>query len=297
MLGRTVRAGVLAGVATLALSVPSSALAVVTIGSNLLATPDNSHQCDPGPCTDAHRTLPATSQAPGGVLAKSDGVVVRWRIKVGTQTTPVALRVTRPGDSDTRTGAGTGPTVTPAVNQISTFGVQLPIQAGDTVGIDCCQQATLRAHATMPEASYEFWLPRLEDSPTVPFFSSPSADTELLVNADIEPDADADGFGDETQDQCPTDAGKRTECDPPETTITGGAPNKTDKTKVKFKFTSDEPDATFECKFDKKPYKACTSPRKVKRLKDGKHKFKVRAIDGAGNVDPSAAKDKFKVVD
>ena len=34
----------------------------------------------------------------------------------------------------------------------------------------------------------------------------------------------------------------------------------------------------------------------MKRLKKGKHKFQVRAIDAAGNVDPSPAKDKFKVV-
>ena len=73
---------------------------------------------------------------------------------------------------------------------------------------------------------------------------------------------------------------------PPQTKITKGAPNKTDKTKVKFKFTSSEPDSTFECKLDKKPFKPCTSPKKVKRLEDGKHKFKVRAIDAAGNVDP-----------
>ena len=34
----------------------------------------------------------------------------------------------------------------------------------------------------------------------------------------------------------------------------------------------------------------------AKHLSPGKHKFQVRAIDAAGNVDPSAAKDKFKVV-
>ncbi len=54
---------------------------------------------------------------------------------------------------------------------------------------------------------------------------------------------------------------------------------------------------TFECKIDKKPFKPCTPPKTVKNLDEGKHKFKVRAIDAAGNVDPSAAKDKFKVVD
>lgn len=85
--------------------------------------------------------------------------------------------------------------------------------------------------------------------------------------------------------------------DPPETTITKGAPNKTDASKVKFKFRSDEAGSTFQCKFDKKPWKACTSPKTVKRLDHGKHKFRVRATDAAGNVDPTAAKDRFKVVD
>ena len=83
---------------------------------------------------------------------------------------------------------------------------------------------------------------------------------------------------------------------PPETKITKGAPNKLDEHKVKFKFSSSEPDSTFECKLDTKAYKPCTSPKTVKQLDQGKHKFKVRAIDAAGNVDPSGAKDKSKVV-
>jgi large repetitive protein len=83
---------------------------------------------------------------------------------------------------------------------------------------------------------------------------------------------------------------------PPETEITRAAPNKTDKTKVKFKFTSDDLDATFECKLDNLGFGECKSPLKLKRLGFGKHKFKVRAIDAAGNVDSTPAKDKFKVV-
>jgi hypothetical protein len=37
---------------------------------------------------------------------------------------------------------------------------------------------------------------------------------EFLVNADVEPDADRDGFGDETQDQCPTNASTQGSCPP-----------------------------------------------------------------------------------
>jgi hypothetical protein len=83
----------------------------------------------------------------------------------------------------------------------------------------------------------------------------------------------------------------------PETEITKAPRKKSEKHKAKFKFTSSEPGSTFECKFDGKPYKPCTSPRTVKRLDDGKHKFQVRATDEAGNTDSSPAKAKFKVLD
>ncbi len=70
------------------------------------------------------------------------------------------------------------------------------------------------------------------------------------------------------------------------------------KVKVKVKFTS-EPGVTFTCKVDKKKYKACKSPYKVKvkskPRKGKKHKILIRATDQAGNVG-KAAKVKFKVV-
>lgn len=88
-----------------------------------------------------------------------------------------------------------------------------------------------------------------------------------------------------------------TDTDPPETTITKDPPNKLTKHKAKYGFVSDEAGSTFECKIDKKPFKACSSPKKVKHLDEGKHKFQVRAIDAAGNVDPTAAKDRFKTVE
>jgi virginiamycin B lyase len=82
---------------------------------------------------------------------------------------------------------------------------------------------------------------------------------------------------------------------PPQTKITKHPPKKTKKHKVKFKFKSSEPNSTFECKLDKGKFKKCKSPKKYKRLKKGKHKFAVRAIDAAGNVDPTPARSKFKV--
>lgn len=82
----------------------------------------------------------------------------------------------------------------------------------------------------------------------------------------------------------------------PQTKILKGPKAKTHAKKVKFKFTSSEAGSTFKCKLDKKPVKSCKSPKTYKKLKPGKHVFKVWAIDKAGNKDPTPAKRKFKVL-
>lgn len=81
---------------------------------------------------------------------------------------------------------------------------------------------------------------------------------------------------------------------PPETTITKDPPNRTRAKRVTYKFVSSEADSRFECKIDKRPFKPCGSPKKLK-VAEGTHKFKVRAIDPAGNRDPTADKDRFKI--
>jgi hypothetical protein len=73
-----------------------------------------------------------------------------------------------------------------------------------------------------------------------------------------------------------------------------GQLQKTSKRTAKFAFTSSEPGSTFQCKVDRKPWKPCTSPYKVK-VKPGKHEFQVRAIDAAGNLDPTPALWKWTV--
>jgi subtilisin-like proprotein convertase family protein len=83
-----------------------------------------------------------------------------------------------------------------------------------------------------------------------------------------------------------------TDITPPETVI--GA-KKIKGTTAKFKFSSNEPGSTFQCKLDKHSFKPCSSPKKYKNLSSGKHKFKVRAVDAAGNVDASPSKKKFTI--
>ncbi|MGH3085952.1 MAG: hypothetical protein ACRDSJ_01375, partial [Rubrobacteraceae bacterium] len=75
---------------------------------------------------------------------------------------------------------------------------------------------------------------------------------------------------------------------PPDTTITSGPPAKTKKTTASFSFTS-EPGARFQCSLDGAAFTDCASPKTFTGLSRKKHTFRVRAIDRAGNVDPTPA--------
>ena len=81
----------------------------------------------------------------------------------------------------------------------------------------------------------------------------------------------------------------------PDTTVTK-KPKDTSRSKAKIKFSASEPGSHFECKVDKRQFKPCASPLKLKNLDVGKHKVQVRAVDAAGNVDATPAKVKWKVL-
>src|SRR6476646_1375392 len=87
---------------------------------------------------------------------------------------------------------------------------------------------------------------------------------------------------------------------PPDTTaptvkITKAPKAKSKSTTAKFKLKANEAGSTCQCKLDKGKFKNCRSPKTYKKLKPGKHVFKVRATDKAGNVGKPATK-KFKVL-
>ena len=93
-----------------------------------------------------------------------------------------------------------------------------------------------------------------------------------------------------------SDGGTAGDADPPNTKIKRGPKGTVESDTATVKFKSTEQGSTFECKLDRNTYKSCRSPKKLKNLDDGKHKFKVRATDAAGNSDPTPAKLRWRVV-
>jgi hypothetical protein len=67
------------------------------------------------------------------------------------------------------------------------------------------------------------------------------------------------------------------------------------KRKATFRFGSGEAGSKFQCKLDNKKFKPCTSPKTYKQLKRGKHVFRVKARDAAGNVDRTPMVKRFKI--
>jgi hypothetical protein len=84
----------------------------------------------------------------------------------------------------------------------------------------------------------------------------------------------------------------------PHTRITSGPAAKTRKRKVIFRFAdiSGDTAANFLCKLDRKRWKACRAPLKLKGLGLRSHLLKVKAVDAAGNVEQGMAKRRFRVV-
>jgi hypothetical protein len=65
--------------------------------------------------------------------------------------------------------------------------------------------------------------------------------------------------------------------------------------RARFAFVSDQPDSSFECKVDRRAFKPCRSPRKLRSLKRGRHSFSVRAVSAAGIADPTPATYRWRV--
>jgi hypothetical protein len=65
--------------------------------------------------------------------------------------------------------------------------------------------------------------------------------------------------------------------------------------KATFRFASGERGSRFLCKLDKQKFKRCTSPKTYRKLKRGKHVFRVKARDRAGNLDATPIVKRFRI--
>lgn len=217
-------AALLATIASLTAAAASPA--AVTIGSNLTATP-NSTGCGFGsfnavdfPCMTSQADLLSSHTAAGGLTAPIDGVIVRWRVLSGTpdpNLTGVKMRL-RAFRGNAMGPAGDLVTLPLGEPGLHTYPTRLSIGSGGQIGVETLLTNKNMASVSAPIEHAEPGLGTivyrsggiLEGEIRPPFYVQENR--ELLLNADMEPDADRDGYGDETQDSCPSDATTRGAC-------------------------------------------------------------------------------------
>jgi hypothetical protein len=274
-------------VVLLALSLPAPAAAGTPVGEAFI------------PSTGGSDETLIQVNAPGGqYTVPGPGVITSW--SVGSSAVPlteVRLKLALPagGNSFTITRQSARRSG-PAPGTVESFNTREPVQGGEQLGL-----YVVSGHSERMVASPEYvrGLVPGEQPPGSTTSYGPVPEVQLSVAAVLEPDADGDGFGDETQDACPADAAlQEAPCDrvAPETQITKGPKDKTKKKTANFHFagTDARAIASFQCSLDGAAFVPCTSPRKVK-VKKGRHLFSVRAIDQTGNIDGSPATDTWKV--
>jgi hypothetical protein len=93
--------------------------------------------------------------------------------------------------------------------RIQEFPSRLPVKRGQHLGLNAPGPVVATHSANSDKFSYEF--------APLPGTSSESASVqflgELLIQATVEPDVDGDGFGDETQDRCPSQKATQGPCE------------------------------------------------------------------------------------
>lgn len=235
-----------------------------------------------------------------GFTVPSDGVITSWSYQAAATFVPTALKLKmarRAGGNDF-TVVGESDPESPSASRLNTFLTRIPVLSGDILGMHTLSPDNRFCGHTLISTTYH----KLQNADTPPGTTAtfaPDADFELDLAATLEPDADRDGYGDETQDACPADGALHDlPCDrvSPDTTITARPKPKTKKKKATFAFSGIDARALagFECALDSAAFTACTSPQTV-RVRRGRHTFSVRARDQDGNVDGSPATVAWKV--
>jgi hypothetical protein len=272
---------------------PSPAGAAVTIGETF--TPNAGFQCQNDTWFQGAFPDPPAVQ----YSAPTDGVITSWSFEAAA-TAPTLLRFktfrTAPSLGEpTYDIVGRSAHEHPPANRTSTFETRIPVEAGDLIGI-YAEGSNLPCKRAMGGYVVDFQFGDIALGERSTFVEESGFQLDLA--AELEPDADGDGFGDETQDQCPSDQSVQAGACPPATdrtapeTALNGKPKKGSK-KATFAFSS-EAGATFKCSLDGQPFSVCTSPLSF-RVKIGRHSFVVFAKDAAGNVDDSPATASWTV--
>jgi IPT/TIG domain/PASTA domain len=119
------------------------------------------------------------------LVSPVSGAIVRWRVQ-GAKGGPFYLRVLHPNGTGAYTASGTSTAVTPTGLGLQTFTANLPIKAGDLIGIDPTNPTDEIGVAEVPGASFASIFPPPLDGATVPA-RDPKSGLEIELSAEVQP--------------------------------------------------------------------------------------------------------------
>ena len=103
---------------------------------------------------------------------------------------------------------------TPVPNELNRFSeISVPVEPGDLIGIFFAGTGVeVPCGAPTPAYDFHFLGADVAPGPAQDWSAGDGLGLQLDLSATLEADTDADGFGDETEDRCPTDAATHGAC-------------------------------------------------------------------------------------
>lgn len=232
------------------LALVSVASASTTVGQ--LFTPDTE-------CNVIATELVTGVTSGNAYTVPSAGVITSWSFHDGANKVPdLEFKVGRHVSGDEYTIVGTSAAGAQTGNAVNTYPTRIAVQAGDVIGIYVDGSGTCVSTGGSGDSREELTgtNPPLNSADTYTPYGSGAI---FPVAATVEPDADHDGWGDETQDLCPTDATRQIAC-----------PTTTPPT------TPTQPVVD-----NKKPVLTASAPRRLKLSKTGALSFFMTSNENA----------------
>ncbi len=182
-MGRRARIGILAmALATAWALVMAVAAGATTVTVGSVMPPTFTSTPFGGVRTQFNTALP---EAGSNLTSPVTGAIVRWKVQ-GAKGGPFTLRILHPNGAGAYTAVGASAPVTPKDIGIETFSTQLPIHAGDLIGIDSSNPTDEIGVANVGPATYGvFSTPPFEGSTNAP--SSTVTSSELELSAEVQP--------------------------------------------------------------------------------------------------------------
>jgi hypothetical protein len=142
------------------------------------------------------------------------GVATKWKVESVLANKPQVLKVVRPTGKKDEFGVVGESSAQTVVRGLNVFDTRIPVQPGDQFGLYgaapsgalYCTGAIAKPTDVMGDFGGNL------QSTEAPMVFGEFKNARVAVSVVVEPDADGDGYGDETQDRCPQLAASQIEC-------------------------------------------------------------------------------------